>query len=504
MRNPVPMLPSQSRDRPLSRRRQRLRRCRTGATTSVNGLQRYLVLFAISIAAVTTVSAASDNSTKAEILAFDLVPVTNSSESGVFEVSLGPSDGTNNQRIGLLASPYTNSDAMMEVPIAALCSVDPIGDWNVITSPHTGDVVVTGNGTSSTEDVLGGSGSIVVRWNPTTSASGTQETLSLTLRKGRGDAAKNVSEIDTNMSNDGEYPWNAAATFHNEKLKNGSDYSLMLWSKNPPRRSISGYFTLRTTPGSDNTDIPVSAADLERQKKCLEYLVSNGGYYNYSLDPDFQRGEYYMEYYKNANTTWQIYNTGVGTTTLSFDGYNASGTKSAEHFSSANMDLISHSTLGRGMFSLNMLQAARNAEIAEMNIVALNLGTEGHPGSVVLGGYDNALIDKKQRAVFPKGNDLPNAFHASMTKLSFVNGGSKTVVLDERTNADSIADVGLAYDDFGIRLSQGLINSLLPLIGNPQLDEESNLFRVHRLWSLNHPTIAHLLCAMRPEKPTFE
>jgi len=282
-----------------------------------------------------------------------------------------------------------------------------------------------------------------------------------------------------NISNDGEYPWNAAVTFHNAKLKNGSDYSLMLWSDNPPRRSISGYFTLRTTPGGDkdsNTDVAVSAADLARQKKCLEYLASNRGSYNYSLDSDFRRGEYYMEFYKNSNTTWQIHNDGVGTTTLSFDGYNASGDKSAQHFSSASMDLVSHSTLGKGMFSLNMLQAARNAEVVEMNIVALNLGTEGHPGSVVLGGYDDALIDTKQRAVFPKGTDLPNAFHASMTKLSFVAGDSTTVILDERTNADSVADVGLAYDDYAIRLSQGIIDSLLPLIGNPEFDKGSNIY----------------------------
>jgi len=186
-KKPVQMLSSRSHDRPLSRARAR------------PGLQRCLFLYAIFIAAV-AVSAASDSSTKAEILAFDLLPVTNSSESGVFEVSLGPRDGTSNQRIGLLASPYTNSDAMIEVPIATLCEADPIGDWNVITSPHTGDVIVTGTGVNETQDIL--SGGVVVRWNPSTLTSATKEALNLMLRKGRGEGAKNVSEIDSEFPSD--------------------------------------------------------------------------------------------------------------------------------------------------------------------------------------------------------------------------------------------------------------------------------------------------------------
>lgn len=279
------------------------------------------------------------------------------------------------------------------------------------------------------------------------------------------------------MSDDGEYPWNAAETFHSEDLKDGNDYSLMLWSDQLSERSVSGYFSLQETPSSGSTTVEAATltpAELDRQQKCLDYLASDGGYYNQSLDLDFTKREYYLDSYENNRTGWAIGNTGVGTTTLTFEGQSEKGVKSMMTFNESTMDLISSSTLGRGTFSLSMLQAARNAVVQEMNVIALSLGIPGHAGSVVLGGYDQALIDDAQRAVFAKGDELPYAFRVTMIKLSVQSGGSTTAVLDDRTNADSRVDVGLVYDDYGLRLSDDIIDSLLPLIGNPKFDKDVN------------------------------
>ena len=154
-------------------------------------MQRCFLVVALFASAV-TVSAATDSATgQAEVLAFDLQPVTNSWRAGAFEVSLGPENGDNAQRISLLAALYTNSDKMMEIPIASLCSSN--GDWNRISQPQTGAVIVTGAETGSDES--DGDGMVLVQWTPTM-LSEDDANLKLTLRKGRADFARNVSIIN--------------------------------------------------------------------------------------------------------------------------------------------------------------------------------------------------------------------------------------------------------------------------------------------------------------------
>jgi hypothetical protein len=245
----------------------------------------------------------------------------------------------------------------------------------------------------------------------------------------------------------------------------------MLWSNSPPRRSFSGYFTMRTVLGDGKDNVTSAVPLMADLEDCLAYMASTGGSYNQSLDPAFQKTDWYQASHDDADTGLEIINTGAGSTTLSFEAQGESSPISSVYFNGTNMDLISSSTLGLGMFSLSMLQAARNATIMEMNVIALSLGTDTQTGSVVLGGYDEALIDTDQRAVFVKGRELPNAFHASMTKL-IVDGDAATTILDDTWN--DAADVILTYDDFGLCLSQALINSLLPLIGNPSFDEDVN------------------------------
>jgi hypothetical protein len=165
---------------------------------------RQCLLFLLLVTAFTVPATSRDSEgfAKAEILAFDLLPATNSTSSGLIDVSLGPGDGKSNQRVSLLTSLYTTSDAMLEVPIATICSAESLSGWNAISQPATGTVVVVGANESDTEDVLGsGVGTVVVKWRPTSSSSKADAVLGLTLRKGRGGRAKNVTVIESKGPN---------------------------------------------------------------------------------------------------------------------------------------------------------------------------------------------------------------------------------------------------------------------------------------------------------------
>jgi len=153
-------------------------------------LLRRCVFLAVLFAVFAVAAAASDdNTSQAEILAFDLLPVENSTKNGVFEVTLGD-DG---QKVAFLASLYTNSDAMMEVPIAALCATSQEG-WNPISQPAAGTVIVVGE-SQSQGNSLARTSQVVVRWK-IGPASNTDAVVGLTLRKGRGSNARNVTVIE--------------------------------------------------------------------------------------------------------------------------------------------------------------------------------------------------------------------------------------------------------------------------------------------------------------------
>jgi hypothetical protein len=180
-----------------------LSRSSNGSTSPIPTLnilrQGFLFILLIVTFAVPAASQSSGDSTKAEILAFDLLPIANSTRPGLIRVSLGPENGENNQHVNLLASFYTASEATMEVPIAELCTAQSLGGWNPISQPATGTVILVGTNEGDAEDVLGnGTGTIVVKWFPASSSSGADaNVVGLTLRKGRGDQAKNVTVIES-------------------------------------------------------------------------------------------------------------------------------------------------------------------------------------------------------------------------------------------------------------------------------------------------------------------
>lgn len=166
----------------------RSKRARPSAP-SPSVLLRYLL---VSFFGFLAVSAAAD---VAEIIAFDLLPVTDL-RAGLFEVSLGPENGGNVQKVALLAGFATNTGAMMELPVASLCTPGSTGNWNVISFPSTGNVVVVGG--NQTDSTL-----VPIKWSPTVSSFKTDTFVGLVLRKGKGNQAKNVSTISSEWPSSG-------------------------------------------------------------------------------------------------------------------------------------------------------------------------------------------------------------------------------------------------------------------------------------------------------------
>ncbi|KAG0635606.1 hypothetical protein HOY80DRAFT_431132 [Tuber brumale] len=359
--------------------------------------------------------------------------------------------GSPPQILHLLPTFYTSPSTTLLVPTGSIClsaSSPPEGDWNPITEPREGSFV----GTSSSDEVLvlGGS-SQIVRWR----ASPDVKSLNLTLRRGRGQNIMNVSLIEAEISNDGQYPWNANSTYRRANLTSGSDYSLMLWTEDPPRRSISRFFTMGPANSTSNsTTISALAEATEEYAACIRVLGKNG-YYNETLDGNFISGV----------TLGQ----GIGTTAASWNT-----TKPRNEFSLEGLpvNVIYESVLGYGMVGLSALQRARNSRVPEMDVVSLYLGSEGLNGSAVMGGFDEGLIDHGNKAVFSKANVNSEGFDVTVTSVKYIGGGGggsrETEVYKSTTGGTHMA---LSYNSSQLRLPPEMLTPLLPLLGSPRYDK---------------------------------
>lgn len=266
-----------------------------------------------------------------------------------------------------------------------------------------------------------------------------------------------------NVANDGEYTWDASSTFTQHSLIAASDYSLMLWTQNPPRQSISGYFSLNSSSSSIKSNAEASGESTD----CLKYLGSNGGYYDQTRDTDFIAAISIGGNITNIDTAFDVETLAVGSTSLSWSSW-SDDSNSAFQLEGMPIDLISRSTLGMGMVGLNVLQRARNSRIPEMDTVALNLGTDNRVGSVVMGGYDNALIDNNQKAVFSKTST--SGFEVLLTGITYVGSSSESPI----TSGSASSNIALAYDSPNIQLPAEVLGGLLPLIGSPTFDKDLN------------------------------
>lgn len=266
-------------------------------------------------------------------------------------------------------------------------------------------------------------------------------------------------QLAENVANNGDYTWDASSTFTQNNLIAASDYSLMLWTENPPRKSISGYFSLNSTTSIKSKN--------EQPKNCLTYLRSNGGYYDQTRDSDFIPGISLGGNITNPNTAFSVEPLAVGSTALSWSSW-SDESNSAFQLKGMPINLISQSTLGMGIIGLNVLQRARNSRIPEMDTVALNLGTGNRAGSVVMGGYDDALIDHNQKAVFSKTGT--GGFEVVLTGIAFVGPSSENSAISSLASSH----IALAYDSPNIQLPAAVLEELLPLIGSPTFDEDLN------------------------------
>lgn len=264
-----------------------------------------------------------------------------------------------------------------------------------------------------------------------------------------------------NIANDGEYTWDASSTFAQHSLTAASDYSLMLWTQNPPRQSISGYFSLGPSSSSIKSTAEAESTD------CLKYLGSNGGYYDQTRDTAFIASISLGGNITNVDTAFDVETLAVGSTSLSWSSW-SDDSNSAFQLEGMPINLISRSTLGMGMVGLNVLQRARNSRAPEMDTVALNLGTDNRVGSVVMGGYDDALIDNNQKAVFSKTST--SGFEVLLTGITYVGSSSESPI----TSNSASSNIALAYDSPNIQLPAEVLASLLPLIGSPTFDKTLN------------------------------
>lgn len=116
-----------------------------------------------------------------QMVVFDLVhaTTTNNSIPGVMTMSFGSPP----QEVDVLVAFYTNSEAAVHVPAAALCSTRA---WNPILEPSDGDLVSTVNGSNSLASI---------KWR-----SSSDLTINISLRKGRGENAVNVTVIEGGFS----------------------------------------------------------------------------------------------------------------------------------------------------------------------------------------------------------------------------------------------------------------------------------------------------------------
>ena len=228
----------------------------------------------------------------------------------------------------------------------------------------------------------------------------------------------------------------------------------MLWTENPPRQSISGFFTLGPTNATSNSTTTPLAETAEEYAACMKALGKNG-YYNETLDADFVAGVTLGEGIGITSASWK--------TTKPGDEYSLPGLP---------VSVIRESVPGYGMVGLSALQRARNSRIPEMDVVSLYLGSKGVNGSAVMGGFDEGLIDHGQKAVFSKANVNSEGFAVAVTSVKYVaegGGGSKeTEVYKSTTEGTQMA---LSYNSFRIRLPLEMITPLLRLLGNPSYDK---------------------------------
>ncbi|RPA86335.1 hypothetical protein BJ508DRAFT_321994 [Ascobolus immersus RN42] len=355
-------------------------------------------------------------------------------------------------------------------------SDDPLGtnpkNWNKFSVPKGGDFIST----AKKEDEKD-SGTITIKWTPSNEPSN----LKLMLRRGAG----NVTVINDDIVNDGEFVWNATETFWERGLKSSQDYQLMLYTDNPPKASFSGQFAL----GDKGDTMLVTSSDdksIAAQTLCEQYISSHGGLYNVTADQNFTEGTKIHDNIRNQNTTWQAFVTKRGTTSIGVSQEPTSAGKFTSTFEVPDVPFaqVKNISVGVGVIGLSDFQKQRNMRSfpdgddsqAQTNVVGLFIGTHRKAGQVTLGGYDRYLVDFDHGGQF---NRFGDEFYVELRSIKVVrnSNGPDAVVPNELIKSKDVVGkvkyssreaILLEYAARGMRLPAPVLKGLLPLIGSPK------------------------------------
>ena len=456
------------------------------------------------------------------LLFFPLFPTNTSTSVNDYamRIDLGPLGSS--QRLHLLPALYSSqrpSDNSavrpIYVPTADLC-LDyqrEAEDWNEFISPSDGEIVNTlvykNEGKKIKLD-----GTYEVEWK----ASVFTSIVNLTLRQGKKpEDARNVTVIESKslpismtimgqgadgyvlqvgITNSGSYQWNATKTMIDYKLKESDDYSLMLWIDHPQRRAYSGNFWIKKLEPEQLDAELLKRSSVARRtisqgsaafSACVNYLKENGGLYNTSLDRAFTPDDDKGATTSDILSGWRVQIKGTGKTTLTYqsEDIRANGNVSITT-NNTGINLISSSSQGMGMIALSEIQNKRIGDAGTdgnptLNVVGLHLGSGEIPGQVVLGGYDNALIDRTQgTSVYGKREGMDGELGVQLVGITYIPNSGSNSRLVRRADGDSVnlampyTWLQLSYNSPTISLPESILNSLLPYLGAPVYSQELN------------------------------
>lgn len=274
--------------------------------------------------------------------------------------------------------------------------------------------------------------------------------------------------------NDGEYLWDVSKTFRENSLTDSPEYHLFM-SRSPTNQtsssnqiSISEHFTLSSNSSNPQFALNVapgfnsSITKLSGPKTCYDFLLSNGGYYNHFTDPGRALSDFSEGFFTIDTIGREVINTASIQTKFILD---VTTINTPLTLNNTNIDVISKSNLGMGTISLNGLQEARGDGVTDVDVVGMFLGSSDRAGSIVLGGYDKALIDQMNGAPFRKGTEHPSIMQLPLKGLTLMEDLTTTTVSQIPT-----FNVALSWDAYGLRLPKAYLDSIIPMIGAPVYD----------------------------------
>ena len=253
------------------------------------------------------------------------------------------------------------------------------------------------------------------------------------------------------------------------RISGDDEFSLMLSTESPPRRSYSPTFILQDPETADSKKIlskPSSQKSSAAFAACIKRLFDNGGAYNSTQDKDFTDSTF-SGTLNDAASGWEVTVSKTGSTsaTLLTEG---DGTENLS-LPDLGLNLITNTSMGAGAIALGELNKNGSA-------IGLYLGNQNCPGHVVMGGYNTALIDSKQGSVvYSKQGGTAGQFEVYLSEIRYISGDDG----EGAAPADGIPilvdkTLRLSYNSPTTLLPEAILAELLPHLNTPIYDEKVN------------------------------